>query len=785
MRRLYIAMLLATLLMGCGAPNVEVQMPSADMPRYDDLIATLDEGSTRVYMEEDLSLAWDKEDSISVFYGNNFNNLFVFNGASGDKSGSFSLEGNGGVGLISLDRIYALYPYQTMATIASDGSISLLIPENQSYVAGSFPRDGNVMVAVTESTEDVALAFRNAVGYLKLKLWGAGTVKSITVKGNGDEKIAGAAQLSASKGSVPVLTMAAEATTEITLNCGDGVALCGDSDNPTEFCVAVPETTFESGITITVADTANGTFTRSTSQKVVVERNYIKPMAVLQVEFEATAPTPRQLWYTTSDGERLSFRSDAFGADVVEQECVDGRWVVTCANDITSIGNDAFYMQSSLTGVTFSDSLTSIGEYTFYGCKALRDVTLPSSITALGAASFCDCDSLTTMVLPEAVSSIGDGAFMDCDSLTSVYSMAAIPPDIGTNIFDKARVTIYVPDFAYSDYKSHLRWGEYNIFGEPYTSTDFSADGEVVLLQGAAEGNGIDIVVMGDGYSDRHIANGRYESDMRRAVEHIFSEEPYTSFRHLFNVYMVKCVSTLEGCSNDYEYGSTAINCRVKSDGISIEGDSWVPHGYAKQILGEARYDEAMIIVIMNSNIHAGVCYMREPEVNTTHSYGNGNSLSYFPLCGNDDAFRELILHEACGHGFAKLGDEYSYSGNGHIREGAYYDIKHFETWGWYKNIDCVLSGALDATTVKWSHFLADSRYANEGLGVFEGAYTYATGAYRPSEDSMMHHRKCGFNAPSREAIYIRIHKLAYGNDWNYSYEEFVAYDIQARLQAL
>ena len=33
------------------------------------------------------------------------------------------------------------------------------------------------------------------------------------------------------------------------------------------------------------------------------------------------------------------------------------------------------------------------------------------------------------------------------------------------------------------------------------------------------------------------------------------------------------------------------------------------------------------------------------------------------------------------------------------------------------------------------------------------------------------------FNAPSRKAAYIRIHKLAYGSDWQFDYEEFVQYD--------
>ena len=36
-----------------------------------------------------------------------------------------------------------------------------------------------------------------------------------------------------------------------------------------------------------------------------------------------------------------------------------------------------------------------------------------------------------------------------------------------------------------------------------------------------------------------------------------------------------------------------------------------------------------------------------------------------------------------------------------------------------------------------------------------------------------------GFNAPSREAIYYRIHRIAYGPEWEYDYEEFVKYDAK------
>ncbi|MBR5148114.1 MAG: hypothetical protein IKV15_02820, partial [Bacteroidaceae bacterium] len=48
-------------------------------------------------------------------------------------------------------------------------------------------------------------------------------------------------------------------------------------------------------------------------------------------------------------------------------------------------------------------------------------------------------------------------------------------------------------------------------------------------------------------------------------------------------------------------------------------------------------------------------------------------------------------------------------------------------------------------------------------------------------ENSIMRYNTGGFNAPSREAIYYRIHKLAYGDSWEYDYEEFVEWDARNR----
>lgn len=62
---------------------------------------------------------------------------------------------------------------------------------------------------------------------------------------------------------------------------------------------------------------------------------------------------------------------------------------------------------------------------------------------------------------------------------------------------------------------------------------------------------------------------------------------------------------------------------------------------------------------------------------------------------------------------------------------------------------------------------------------MYGGGALYQYGVWRPSLTSIMMSNVGEFNAPSREAIYNRIHKLAFGESWNYDYEEFVKYDLK------
>ena len=93
---------------------------------------------------------------------------------------------------------------------------------------------------------------------------------------------------------------------------------------------------------------------------------------------------------------------------------------VTIPNSVTTIAESAFDRCSSLTSVTIPNSVTTIGGYAFSYCKSLTSVTIPNSVTTIGVDAFSYCSSLTSVTIPNSVTTIGGYAFCNCSSLTSV-----------------------------------------------------------------------------------------------------------------------------------------------------------------------------------------------------------------------------------------------------------------------------------------------------------------------------------------------------------------------------
>lgn len=289
-----------------------------------------------------------------------------------------------------------------------------------------------------------------------------------------------------------------------------------------------------------------------------------------------------------------------------------------------------------------------------------------------------------------------------------------------------------------------------------YQSTDYSQNGRVLTLQEATVGQGIDLVFMGEGFTDKDMdAGGKYETKMREAVEQFFAYEPYKSFRNRFNAYAVKVVSP------NAEFADGAVHAFDENSQKAFE--------YASKVPG-INTNRLYVNIIYNSS-RAGRSYTRM-------YYGGSDEGSY--VAYNMEGVNVVLNHEAGGHGYAKLADEYVEPGRENTPFTETAKLDEFHAIGWYVNVDY----RNNLSTVRWSRLLNDPRYADEGLGLYEGAYTYGLDCYRPTENSMMRYNDCPFNAPSREQIYKRIMSESEGEGWQYNdaaYEAFVAYDVVNR----
>ena len=305
--------------------------------------------------------------------------------------------------------------------------------------------------------------------------------------------------------------------------------------------------------------------------------------------------------------------------------------------------------------------------------------------------------------------------------------------------------------------------------GQVLESVDFSEDGKIDTLQQHAKGEGIPIVLMGDGFVDQELADGTYRRVMEKAMENLFTEEPVKSLREYFDVFMINAVSE----NNDFGMGyKTAFSCKLAGGNSTvIKGDDVSVQVYVGKVLKEEKKKNSLAVVVLNTSVYAGTTYLGYQD-------GNGKfiefAIAYCPVIETleSEHFRQVLVHEAVGHGIGKLEDEYVYPDKGNVTTLEMQRIRTMQANGWAQNVDFTAS----KDTVLWASFLTDSRYQNEHLGVYEGACTYPEGAYRPSEDSMMNSNTCAFNAPSRMSLYEKVMKIGMAVE-QVSYEDFVAFD--------
>lgn len=301
---------------------------------------------------------------------------------------------------------------------------------------------------------------------------------------------------------------------------------------------------------------------------------------------------------------------------------------------------------------------------------------------------------------------------------------------------------------------------------------DYS-DGEVMTLNTATKGPGIDIVFIGDGYDAKDIAKGTFKQNTEDGFKHFFGIEPYSTYKDYFNVYAVVSKSDDSGIGTvntvvDTKFGSYFTQNRIKAPAAD-KCFQWAKRADASMDLSKS-----LVIMLMNTSTYEGVTMM----------YGDGSAIACCPV--STDAypydFRGIIQHEAGGHGFGKLGDEYIYH-NAFIQTCNCTDgCEHpqgdddtmtsygmYKSKGWYKN----LSMTADAKQVPWAHLIYHKNYSDK-VDMYEGGYMHTRGVYRSEATSCMNNNIPYYSAISRQAIVERI--KAYAGEV-FDFDDFVAKD--------
>lgn len=507
---------------------------------------------------------------------------------------------------------------------------------------------------------------------------------------------------------------------------------------------------------------------------------------------------------------------------------------LTLPSTLTHIGSNAFAYNWRLMGILdIPQEVESIGENAFSNCKMLEGIIFPESMETIRQGAFNECYGINSIICKGTMPAhIESGAFNGVakDNFTLEVPESAISQyQAAPGWCDFKRIAAHhelvcrpsVACALSTEHKQKLvinAEGEWEVASKPnwcevspasgnkktevtltikgMTKNADSRDGKVVFrlkdkdythecsvsqygyeygedewitLQKATKGNngGINIVLLGDGFNAKDIASGKYLNDIKQEVEYFFGIEPYKTYRDYFNVYTAIPLSTESGVGTMNTIRYNRFNTTF-TGGVGLKADYEEVFDYAlgAPTVNKGNLNQTLIIMVPNSTDYGGICQMWE----------DGSAIAFCPQStyGYPLDTRGVIQHEAGGHGFGKLGDEYIYhnafidfcgcSCCGHVLE-----FNAAKSLGWYDNLE--LTGKMHS--VGWSHLIFDDRYSDI-VDIYEGGYMHNRGVFRSEPNSCMNNDIPYYSTISRESIVKRI--KAYAGE-TYSFEDFVKND--------
>lgn len=507
---------------------------------------------------------------------------------------------------------------------------------------------------------------------------------------------------------------------------------------------------------------------------------------------------------------------------------------LTLPSTLTHIGSNAFAYNWRLMGILdIPQEVESIGENAFSNCKMLEGIIFPESMETIRQGAFNECYGINSIIckgtMPAHIESGAfDGVAKDNFTLevpeSAISQYQAAPgwkdfkriaahhelvcrPSVACALSTEHKQKLVInaegewevaskPDWCEVSPASGNKKTEVTLTIKGMAKNADSRDGKVVFrlkdkdythecsvsqygyeygedewitLQKATKGNngGINIVLLGDGFNAKDIASGKYLKDIKQEVEYFFGIEPYKTYRDYFNVYTAIPLSTESGIGTVNTIRYNRFNTTFTGGvGLKADYDEVFDYALGAPTVNKSNLNQTLIIMVPNSTDYGGICQMWE----------DGSAIAFCPQStyGYPLDTRGVIQHEAGGHGFGKLGDEYIYhnafidacgcSCCGHVLE-----FNGAKSLGWYDNLE--LTGKMHS--VGWSHLIFDDRYSDI-VDIYEGGYMHNRGVFRSEPNSCMNNDIPYYSTISRESIVKRI--KAYAGE-TYSFEDFVKND--------
>ncbi|MBR4381847.1 MAG: hypothetical protein IKP48_11415 [Bacteroidaceae bacterium] len=294
-------------------------------------------------------------------------------------------------------------------------------------------------------------------------------------------------------------------------------------------------------------------------------------------------------------------------------------------------------------------------------------------------------------------------------------------------------------------------------------------------------------VVIPEGFTRDQLAD--YHSRATEMLDFIFDVEPFNQYQSYFNIHILDAVSEEEGADvtdtgsyvNTFFDAGWALNSFNNMKANSQRVFSFVEAHNPDILSRKVSIDETGIIMLINDSRYAGISfywsYGKSYAMVPVTQRSDGSNLKW---SGNgsskvtcEGTWLNTALHEAGGHMFGRLADEYIGS--------ATYTGKTIP--GHNLPVPYGLNVTADKeNNLLWSDFIPNTQGIMQTgkflhVGTYEGGYgAYGKGIWRSEEVSCMDDNRPYFSAWQRYLIAKRIHDLA---QEPFTYDDFIANDNQ------